>query len=163
MKKVVLAILILAALRGVAVAASDHSIGAAVTWLALPFAPWVLGPGPLRGTLTSMGAVLAGKILIGASVGLALLHFASFERYRDHIGQAYIPGYSVSYGVDYDDYGRPHRDSTVHTDSLFARFLLWAGEGAFLVAAIGLPLLTWKSSEKYLFDPATMPESSCDD
>jgi hypothetical protein len=64
----------------------------------------------------------------------------------------------VSYEIDHDDFCRLQRNAVVRADCFFAKTLLGAAEATYLLIIIGLPILTWKSAKKFVFDaPPSSP------
>ncbi len=153
MKKIALIVLAIILLQQFTELAREHSAGTLFLWAGLPATAWLLGPGPMKGWLTTQGMLQTGRALVGLSVGLALFFFANFDHYRDQFGNDHIAGYEVAYESGQDDFGRMQTDAVVRTNSFLADLLLWAGEILFLAAAISLPLLTWKAVNMFLFCP----------
>ena len=150
MKNVLLGLATIAALVAFASLAHTYPVPAFITWVGLPLLAWSLGSSPVEGLLSRKGKKAASIALIAFAVLLSLFFFANVESYRDSFGEKHIAGYTVTYSTEYDEFGRPWRESQVHADSRVARFLLWGGELLLFALAVGVPLLTWKSAERSL-------------
>lgn len=150
MKQFLFCLVAVAVLIVIAQLAHNYPMPIFIIWAATPLIAWFLASDHAKGLLSAKGSRTAGVALGCLAVLLSLFFFANFDRYRDSLGQEHIAGYTVTYGTEFDDFGRPHRDAEVRADSLIGRFLLWGGEVLFLGLVIGVSVLTWKSSLKLL-------------
>jgi len=111
-----------------------------------PVGAWALRSPAFDDLLTEKGYYSAQVVLISMSIGLAIIIFAHYDYLRDSVAPKYIDGYSVSYHVESDDYGRPTRAAESTAKTFYGKTVLYLSQWAIIGLCLGFPFLTWKFS-----------------
>lgn len=117
-----------------------------IVWILLPIAALIGTHKSILQRFNRKGVTLFRIILISTAIFIAFLVFANYEYFRDNYGESKIQGYHVSYNkdVDVDTFGRSISSSTVHTQNIGGKILLWFYEWIYIGFCFGIPILTWK-------------------
>ncbi len=117
-----------------------------IVWFFLPLAGFTGRHQAFLSLFSRKGITFFRGFLTTVAVVIAFVLFADYEHLRDQFGETYIQDYQITYYTDSDDYGRPTRESDVHTQNFSAQVFLWLAQWVLIALCIGVPILTWKAS-----------------
>lgn len=116
-------------------------------WLACPLSMWLMSrigyeEHALDLYLTPSGFKVAGNVITGIAVIIAMDYFAHYYWLRDQIGYTLWDSYSSTPSMGMGDYGEEIYVRNAEVDGLVPKVVLWLFSASSLALVLGLPLLT---------------------